>query len=218
MILRQPDGGAVMQPFHRFGQCVRPQCRQPRRQHLRVLIGVDGRLAAEDHISGVQLLGHIHDGDAGDAVPIEDRPVDRRRAPVFRQNRGMHVDRAVGRRVQNILRQYPAVSRHHDQLRRQLLHEAQRLAVPQLHRLVHGDANCQGIFLHRRKRHFMPSVFGLVRLGEHAAHVVAVLHQPLQGRHGKVGRTHKQYSHSSSSPFSASHWRMYASSSSSVSR
>ena len=48
--------------------------------------------------------------------------------------------------------------------------------------------------------------------------VCGVFTQPLQGRHGKVRRTHKQYSHSSSSPFSASHWRMYASSSSSVSR
>ena len=207
-----------MQPLHRLGQRIRSQCRQPHRQRLRVLIGVNGRLAAEDHIPGIQFLGHIHDGNTRDAVPIEDRPVDGRRAPVFRQNRGVNVDGAIGRRVQNILRQYPAVGRHNDQLRRQLLHKAQCLAVPQLHRLVHGDANRQGISLYRRKRHFMSTVFGLVRLGEHAAHVVAVLHQPFQGRHGKVGRPHKQYSHSSSSPFSASHWRMYASSSSSVSR
>ena len=130
----------------------------------------------------------------------------------------MHVDRAIGRRVQNVLRQDLAVGRHYDELRCQLLHDAQSFAVPHFHRLVHWQADRQGIFLYRRKRHFVPSVLRLVRLGEHTAHVVPVLHQPLQGRHGEVGRAHEQYPHSFSSPFSASARRMYSSSSSSVSR
>ena len=48
----------------------------------------------------------------------------------------MHIDRAVGRRVQNILRQNAAIGSHHDQLRVQLLHQCQRRAVPQLQRLI----------------------------------------------------------------------------------
>ena len=43
----------------------------------------------------------------------------------------------------------------------------------------------------------MPPVFGSVRLGEHAADLVSVLHQPLQGRHREFRCAHKQDSHSS---------------------
>ena len=54
----------------------------------------------------------------------------------------MHVDRAIGRRVQNVLRQDLAVGRHYDELRCQLLHDAQSFAVPHFHRLVHWQADC----------------------------------------------------------------------------
>ena len=61
----------------------------------------------------------------------------------------MDVDGAVGRRVQDILRQDAAIGGHHDQLRMQLLHQRQRRAVPQLQGLIYRQILCQCIFLYR---------------------------------------------------------------------
>ena len=61
----------------------------------------------------------------------------------------MDIDGAVGRRVQNIFGQYPAISGHHDQLRMKLTHQLQRRTVPHLEGLVNRQILCQCIFLYR---------------------------------------------------------------------
>ena len=61
----------------------------------------------------------------------------------------MDIDGAVGRRIQNVLRQDAAISGHHDQLRMELLHQRQGCAVPQLQWLIDRQILCQCIFLYR---------------------------------------------------------------------
>ena len=137
VLLRCTGGRTGRQVVHRLHQRVSTQQSQTSRQGLGILVWINGSLCNADDIARVQLGGHIHDGHAGDLFAVENRPVDRGRAAVFGQDGGMHIDRAVGRRVQNILRQNAAIGSHHDQLRVQLLHQCQRRAVPQLQRLIH---------------------------------------------------------------------------------
>ena len=216
VILNRAVSGSGTKLFHSFGQRLGPQLRQPRRQRLGILLGVNIGFQHMQNVPGVQLPGHVHDGHAGLPLAVEDGPVDGSRPPVFGQQGRMNVDGAIGRGVQNVLRQDAAIGRHHDQLRMQLPHQGQGRAVPHFRGLIHGQPLGQGVFLHRRKGQLMPPVFGAVRLGEHAADLVSVLHQPLQGRHREIRRAHKQDPHSSSSPSSCC--RIYSSSSSSVSR
>ena len=105
-----------------------------------VLVGIDRRLGGGNDIPGVQLLGHIHDGDAGDGVAVQDGPVDGGCATVFGQQRGMDVDGAKLGGRQNVLRQDAAIGRHHRQLRGQRADQLQRRTVPQLDGLVHCQA------------------------------------------------------------------------------
>ena len=57
-----------------------------------------GRDRADD-IARVERRNHIHDGNAGNALAVQDRPVDGRGAAVLRQKRGVNVDAAVLRQV-----------------------------------------------------------------------------------------------------------------------
>ena len=103
----------------------------------------------------------------------------------------MDIDGAVGRRVQDILRQNTAIGRHHDQLRCQFLHQGQGGTVPQLQRLIDRQVMGQGIFLDRRKGQLMAAVFRLIRLGKDAADLVSGFHQRVQRGHRKIRRAHK---------------------------
>ena len=49
----------------------------------------------QNDIAGIQLFGHIHDGDAGLLQTIQNRPVDGSRAAIGGQQRGMDIDGAV---------------------------------------------------------------------------------------------------------------------------
>ena len=149
VILDRAVSGSGTQLFHSFGQRLGPQLRQPRRQRLGVLLGVNIGFQHMQNVPGIQLLGHIHDGDAGLPLPVEDGPVDGGRSPVFGQQGGVDVDGAIGRGIQNILRQDAAIGRHHDQLRVQLPHQGQSRAIPHFRGLIHGEPLGQGVFLHR---------------------------------------------------------------------
>ncbi|CAN4049048.1 Lipoprotein, partial [Dysosmobacter welbionis] len=122
LILGCPGGCAVSDGRHRLAEGLCPQVRQAHRQGLGVLVRADGSLLLQDHVPCVQLLRHIHDGDAGSLLPVQDGPVDGGRPPILGQQRRVDVDRAVSGHLQNVLRQDAAVGRHHRQLRCQGLH------------------------------------------------------------------------------------------------
>ena len=69
-ILRCTAGSSITQSLHRFGQGLGSQLRQPCGQRLGVLLFPNGCGLLQDHISGIQLLGHIHDGHARFRFPV----------------------------------------------------------------------------------------------------------------------------------------------------
>lgn len=83
LILGCPGGCAVSDGRHRLAEGLCPQVRQAHRQGLGVLVRADGSLLLQDHVPCVQLLRHIHDGDAGSLLPVQDGPVDGGRPPIL---------------------------------------------------------------------------------------------------------------------------------------
>ncbi|HMN59698.1 MAG TPA: hypothetical protein PJ988_05010 [Anaerolinea sp.] len=73
------------------------------------------RLPAEGW-AGVDPGVHLHDGRAGDGVPVQDGGLDGGGSAPARQQRGMHIDAAVAWQVQHVLAQDLAESGHHDQV------------------------------------------------------------------------------------------------------
>ena len=195
---RRRSGGDLLYSFMK-----RPgtQMGKPLRQFTGSLIGADLRFFHFDDVAGVQLGSHVHNGDAGLLFPVQDRPIDGRRAAVSGQNGGMDVDGAAAGKFQNIVGQDLSVGRDDNELRRKLLYDGKSLPIPHFQGLINYQPLTEGIFLHRGKAHFMAPVFGLIGLGEHAAHLVPVLHQLPQGGHRKLRRAHKQDPHASG-PFS----------------
>jgi len=53
----------------------------------------------------------------------------------------------------------------------------------------------KGILFNRRLLQFVPTSSGLVGYGYHPHNLVAILHQNIKRRNGKLGRTHKNYFH-----------------------
>ena len=85
-------------------------------QRLRVIIGADRRALLAEGVAGVEAFVHFHDGDAGLALVVQDRPLNRRGAAVFRQKRGVNVQAAEARQFEDLSRQDLAVSGYHNQV------------------------------------------------------------------------------------------------------
>ena len=198
VILRRARRRTVRQMRNGLAEQLRAQLRQTLKQLLRVLVRSNRRLADADDITGVQFFCHMHDGNAGFFLALQNRAVDGRRAAVLRQHGGMHVDAAQRGHVQNGLRQELPVGRHHRQLGPERAQQGQRFVTAQALRLVDRQAAGQRVLLHRRHGQLF-AVAGPVRLGEYAHNLMTVLYQPAKGRDGKGRCTHKNNSHSSSS-------------------
>ena len=150
----------------------------------------------QDDVAGVEFLRHVHDGDAGMSVTVEDGPVDGRGPPVRRQQRRMDVDTAVKGDLQDRLRENLPVGRHDYQFRRQVADTVQRGLVAEFQRLEHRQPPRKRVLFHRGRREFVSAVFGPVRLGEYAANLMTRLRQGAQRRRREIRRTHEQYPHS----------------------
>ena len=160
------------------------------------LVGIDGGGGLGDDVAGVQIVGHVHDGHAGLAIPVEHRPVDGGRPPVVGQQGRVDVDAPLWGCGQDLVRQNAAVGGHHNQLGSQLLNQRQSRAVPQLDGLIDWDIVGQSAHLDRRCLELHATVPGLVGLGEYPADRVPGGNERFQGGHSKIGGAHKQNSHS----------------------
>ena len=90
------------EPVERLAERRRAELREPLAVRLPpVSSGAIGVRAHEQHVAGVHLLAHRHDGDAGLGVARQDRVLDRRGAAMARQDRRVHVDAAVRRQVED---------------------------------------------------------------------------------------------------------------------
>ena len=187
------SGGNVRHHVH---QQLRSQHRQAVMKSYHSLVGINGGGGLGDDVAGIQIVGHVHDGHAGFAVPIEHCPVDGRRPPVFGQQGRVDVDASLGGRGQDLIRQDAAVGGHHDQLWGQFLNQRQSRSVPQLDGLIDRDIVGQSAHLDRRCLELHATVPGLVGLGEYPADRVPGGNERFQGGYSKIGGAHKQNSHS----------------------
>ncbi len=70
----------------------------------------------QQHVTGIETIVGPEDGKPGLALARNDRPVDRARAAIFRQERGMVLDRAPGRNVEKFRRHEQRHESHHLQV------------------------------------------------------------------------------------------------------
>jgi hypothetical protein len=75
---------------------------------------MNGDLFLEKDWTCIQTFIQSHNRDASSFFSIGDRPLNRSRSPIFRQQRGMHVESAKARQIKHPHGDKPAVGHHHD--------------------------------------------------------------------------------------------------------
>ena len=93
------------------------------------LIRSDGSSFFENHIPGIHSVRHIHCGNAGLLVTVENAPLDRTRSAKTGQQRGVNVHTSLFRQVKDLLRKDFPISSYYDDLRLKRLKYGKRLAV-----------------------------------------------------------------------------------------
>ena len=106
-------------------------------QYLRVVGRPDRRGGFAEYCAGVEAGVHLHDGDAGRGLAVEDGTLDRRGAAVRGEQRAVDIEAAVRWEVENGLWENLAVGGDDDQAGRELLEETD--VVAQSLRLVDAE-------------------------------------------------------------------------------
>ncbi len=157
------------------------------------LLRSDRRLLLEEDIAGIHPFIHPHDRDPGLFLAPDERPVDRRRPPVLRQERRVDVDAAYARSVDDLSGEDLAEGRNDDEIRRELPEGFEKIRGSDLLRLEHGQAEGFRNDLDRRRRQRPAPPLGAVGLGDDADDGIAILDEAFQGRNGEGGRSHEEY-------------------------
>ena len=159
------------------------------------LLGVDDDLFAVQHITGIQPLIHLHDGNAGLGVTVQHRPLHRSAAAIFRQQRNVQVDAAIAGHFQHGLRQNAAIGHHYDQFRGKGADIFILAAVPQGAGLEHRRAVCQSNLLDRRCGEHLFTADRLIPPGVHSTDIVPGSIQGFQALGSNIRRAHEQNAH-----------------------
>ena len=158
----------------------------------RSIVGTDAHLVAQNDAAGIYVLVYHEGGHAGDALPVDHRPVYGSRAAVLRQQGGVQIESAEPGHAPDLFRKH--AERHHDeQIRLPRSELRKELGILQLERLQHGKTMLHGVLLDRGLMHFQPAPARLVRHGNHAYNLVPRLHQGVERRHGELGSPHEHY-------------------------
>src|SRR5882672_9123503 len=104
------------------------------------VVGADRRLLLQDHRTLVEPVVRAEDGEPGLGIAADDRPVDRARSPVLRQQRGVVLDRALLRNVDELLRRELQDESHDADLHVQCLHFLGRFRALERRELEYLDA------------------------------------------------------------------------------
>jgi hypothetical protein len=139
---------------------------------------------------GVEALLHLHDRHAGLAIAGQHRALDRRRAAPARQQRGVDVDAAEPRDLEDLPRQDPPVGGDHDDVEVVLAQLGRERPVADLERLQHRHAERRRGLLDRRRHQLAPAPRRPVGLADHHPQVTG-LGDRLQARHGEFGGSHE---------------------------
>src|SRR5713101_2979945 len=126
------------------------------------VIRAERRFLLQDHGPFVQAIGRPEDGQSGFGVATYDRPVDRARPTVFRQERRVILDHAFLRDLHELLRRELQYVGHDADIGTQCAQRIVRIFVPQRGKLVDLDALllrgdlqeiCFGAFFFRGAEH-----------------------------------------------------------------
>ena len=156
----------------RFHQQSRAHGRQPFAQFDRGLLRPDFGFAFAQHIASVEPSVDAHDRHAGTRLAAGDGPLDRRCAAIFRQQRSVHVEDAVGRNTDDGLRDDLAIADHHHDVglvRRQRRHG---FGPPYAFGLIYGQGKAQRRLLHGRHCLVLAASAGTIRLRHDAKNLV----------------------------------------------
>ena len=161
----------------------------------RVGVG-NGITVRADHRARVQPRIHLHNAHARFLIARFNGALNRRGTPPARQQRGMDIQAAVARRVQNLLRQNQPVGRHHHHIGIYRTQQRQSLIVAaQLGRLGNGQPQIQRRLFHGRCLLLHAAAFRAVGLGEDERDVKSGSGNGTQGGGGKIGRSGKDDFH-----------------------
>src|SRR6185295_13506968 len=83
----------------------------------RDIVGQDRNRRLRDDVTVVRFFSHVVQRRTGLALTVDDRPVDRRAAAIFRQQRAVHVQRSARRQRQQRGRQHPPVIKRKNEVR-----------------------------------------------------------------------------------------------------
>lgn len=127
---------------------------------------------------------------SGLPLAVDDGPVDRGRAAVLRQQRGVEVERPQPRHGPDDLGQH-AEGDDDPQIGAQLAHRIDELSGLQLLGLEDRQSQFAGGCLHVAFVHLLPAAGGFVGCGHHRHDAVSSGNERAERRHGELGRAHE---------------------------
>src|SRR3990170_2899556 len=145
------------------------------------VVGADRGLLLQHHRAFVEAVGWAEDGEAGLALAADDRPVDRRGPAVLRQQRGVVLDGAALRDVDEILRRELQHERHDAEVDVELFQGLLCLIA-----LQGGELEQRHALLLRRHLERIGARAGLLRRAEHARHLVLAREERLEHRPAEI--------------------------------
>ena len=200
VVLRLGHKGTVAQGIHRAEQDARTRGGQFIVDGLEVIVVLDGNLLAQEHISRVQTLGHIHGGDTRHGVTVHDGALHGCGTAQGGQERAVDVDAAVAGEIQHREGQDLAVGHHDDEIGVQLGEGLVKRTVPQGGGLVDGDVLLGGVHLDGGWGEDVAPSAGLIGLGHNAHDLLARLAEGAQRVQSEIGCSHEYNTHNVSFP------------------
>ena len=156
----------------------------------RSLLGTDAAVCTQDDSAGIDILIDHEGGNAGMALAVDYRPVDRGSSTILRQKGGVQIEGAEFRHAPDLLGEH-AEGNYHKEIGLPGCESLEEFGILELERLQHRQTVLHCIFLDGGLMHLEPAARRLVRHGNHADNLVAVLDKSIQRSHGKLGRSHK---------------------------
>ena len=195
LVLRLRGHRAVLQAADGFHQQSSTDLRQSDRQGSGGFVRLNRDPFLKKNRAGIHPFVHHHGGDACLAFAVDDRPLDRSRAAVFRKQGGMDVDTAARRHPEHGGRQDAPEGGHRDEVRLPCPERLKEGWVLQLDRLQQGQPFPLTRELHRCRRHRLSPPFRPVRLGDHADHGIFRPQQRFQRGDRERRRSHEHDAH-----------------------
>jgi hypothetical protein len=195
VVLRPAGQGALLKVVKRPHHELRAEFGEAIVQLPGRLVGTDRGTLHKADGAHVELLLDAHDRNAGLGVAGQKCTLDRRGTPPAWQKRGMNVEAAIMRRIEDRVRQDLPVGHHHasvgvERLEARLLYSASEAC-----RRVHGESLAFGEDVHRRFAGGKAPACGARRLGVDACDLVAGSKHRAKRRHGKIRRPHEDDAH-----------------------